>query len=799
VTIEVDLPQGRFALSKRWLSRAMARVTDATGRILAQDDEAEAWIASLLGSGLSGPSGLLWVRQGLLGLDSDDRAERERGLATRRDLMSSVAGEIDMMTGGRRMDGVLDRVKEALAVLATGTGKPKTGGDWARALDEAAALSAQEAVLRQKAITLGGDLLRRTQILRDQARLTDPGASKARDAALDEATVAHDAALAHAARLTDALREVKLADLTAKAAVTEISRIERLADRVQTATAAAERAAAKAATDRDRAVELAGRDVALTAAAAEAAQQTRTLRLRLSAAQKARLGLAARQRVADLTRSLTRATALQSLQQSARARRTLLKVTAQAVAQAEKAQAVSDRLGAQADAQAVTLQFTYAGPGRALRDSAPVDAAPLRLQSRTDFVLPGLGTLSVDPGAGRGGDLTAAMTEAAAVLSRHLAACEATDLAEARHHLTTAQRLDEEIRQTEIALADLAPDGVDALRQALASGMAEADMATDAAEDPGLVEPLLARAEVAEADALALSATAHRLATAAGEQRAKSEADAMSAVRQRDEARTEAGDPDDLARALAALRAALPIQQNHCAAAAATAARLQAEAPDLQTAAARLARAASASQQARHEADRLREELTGLNTRIEVLAEQGIEETLDGITGARAAAERRAGRLDAEVQSLIRLRRALDDARAQARDAYFGPVLRELEPLLAILHPDAVLQIDDATLLPVTLTRAGQPESLDILSGGTREQLAILTRLAFARLFARGGQAVPVILDDALVHSDDDRIEAMFTALHRVARDQQIIVLTCRQRAFAPLGGDRARVEVTAL
>jgi len=32
--------------------------------------------------------------------------------------------------------------------------------------------------------------------------------------------------------------------------------------------------------------------------------------------------------------------------------------------------------------------------------------------------------------------------------------------------------------------------------------------------------------------------------------------------------------------------------------------------------------------------------------------------------------------------------------------------------------------------------------------------------------------------------------EAMFTALHRVAQNQQIIVLTCRQRAFAPLGGE---------
>ncbi|MBR0652039.1 hypothetical protein GXW78_20420, partial [Roseomonas terrae] len=47
----------------------------------------------------------------------------------------------------------------------------------------------------------------------------------------------------------------------------------------------------------------------------------------------------------------------------------------------------------------------------------------------------------------------------------------------------------------------------------------------------------------------------------------------------------------------------------------------------------------------------------------------------------------------------------------------------------------------------------------------------------------------PVILDDALVYSDDDRIEKMFDALHRQATDQQIIVFSCRQRAFQRLGG----------
>ena len=118
------------------------------------------------------------------------------------------------------------------------------------------------------------------------------------------------------------------------------------------------------------------------------------------------------------------------------------------------------------------------------------------------------------------------------------------------------------------------------------------------------------------------------------------------------------------------------------------------------------------------------------------------------------------------------------------------------EQVLVAIMAGAELGFDDTSLLPATLTRAGQDEALDILSGGTREQVAILTRLAFARLFARTGRSVPVILDDALVYSDDDRIEAMFTALHRVAQDQQVLVLTCRQRAFAALGGERARVTV---
>jgi len=63
---------------------------------------------------------------------------------------------------------------------------------------------------------------------------------------------------------------------------------------------------------------------------------------------------------------------------------------------------------------------------------------------------------------------------------------------------------------------------------------------------------------------------------------------------------------------------------------------------------------------------------------------------------------------------------------------------------------------------------------------------------------AAGGarRELPIILDDALVYSDDDRINLMFDALSRAGKRQQIIVLTCRLRSFAPLGGHKLQVQM---
>ena len=186
-----------------------------------------------------------------------------------------------------------------------------------------------------------------------------------------------------------------------------------------------------------------------------------------------------------------------------------------------------------------------------------------------------------------------------------------------------------------------------------------------------------------------------------------------------------------------------------------------------------------------------------LSATIRARAEDGVEEKRDEAMGHMKRAQDRAARFAHEAAGLTLLVEALRAKRGAAQEAYFGPVQQELAPLLNLLHADAALSFDPSSLLPQGMARAGADETMEMLSGGTQEQIAILTRLAFARLFARQGKPMPVILDDALVYSDDSRIAAMFTALHRVATDQQVIVFSCRQMAFSGLGGTRPKVEIT--
>jgi len=91
-----------------------------TGEEIAIDRAAEEAMATLLRSDKfeGGPSGLLWVRQGM----SMD------GITDNGQIASRLEGELGTLVGGERARDYLDRVTKELAEVLTKQGKPKKGG-----------------------------------------------------------------------------------------------------------------------------------------------------------------------------------------------------------------------------------------------------------------------------------------------------------------------------------------------------------------------------------------------------------------------------------------------------------------------------------------------------------------------------------------------------------------------------------------------------------------------------------------------------------------------------------------------
>ena len=69
------------------------------------------------------------------------------------------------------------------------------------------------------------------------------------------------------------------------------------------------------------------------------------------------------------------------------------------------------------------------------------------------------------------------------------------------------------------------------------------------------------------------------------------------------------------------------------------------------------------------------------------------------------------------------------------------------------------------------------------LSGGTADQLYLAVRLAICRLLLPEG--APIVLDDALVMFDDERLQLALDLLRREAAGRQIFLFTCQSREAA--------------
>ncbi|MGI9425636.1 MAG: ATP-binding protein, partial [Hyphomicrobiaceae bacterium] len=193
-----------------------------------------------------------------------------------------------------------------------------------------------------------------------------------------------------------------------------------------------------------------------------------------------------------------------------------------------------------------------------------------------------------------------------------------------------------------------------------------------------------------------------------------------------------------------------------------------------------------ATRQHQAERERLREELRSVEGGLQRDAEDGVEAQHAELDEQRAAAAQRLDAMRETVAALEMLERELAALRSRRSATFTAPVAARMKDIGGMLFPDVSFGLDQK-LAVASFTRNAVSEPIAAVSDGTREQISLLARLAYAGLLAEKGGSAPLILDDALVFSDDERLGLMFDILQKAAHNQQIILLTCHERAFQPL------------
>ncbi len=183
-----------------------------------------------------------------------------------------------------------------------------------------------------------------------------------------------------------------------------------------------------------------------------------------------------------------------------------------------------------------------------------------------------------------------------------------------------------------------------------------------------------------------------------------------------------------------------------------------------------------------------------LSAKVALRAGRGIDERLDDHCRRFDILSREQARYQLDAKALELLRGTLIDAANDAKTHFHAPLAAKLTPYIRSLLPETELEVTpDFGIAGLQRHRPGS-ETFDQLSDGTQEQIAILARLAFAAMLKERGLPALVVLDDALVFSDEHRLARMFGILENAALSLQIIILTCREDRFLKLDAKRLTI-----
>ncbi len=187
------------------------------------------------------------------------------------------------------------------------------------------------------------------------------------------------------------------------------------------------------------------------------------------------------------------------------------------------------------------------------------------------------------------------------------------------------------------------------------------------------------------------------------------------------------------------------------------------------------------------ELEELQEELGGVNQDIGG-RERGLKEHLSDSAAAdfAAVAEQQLARVEELAERYVRARlavRVLKRELERYREENQGPIISratELFPLLSNRgYRGLQIDFDDNDQAVLRCVRPdGTPVAIEALSDGNRDQLYLALRVASLERFSRHNEPLPVVLDDILVHFDNDCSRAALEVLADLSRTTQVLLFT---------------------
>ncbi|SPM35588.1 DNA repair exonuclease SbcCD ATPase subunit, partial [Mycobacterium rhizamassiliense] len=782
VTAEISCGAYRFVYRKRFHKKCETELTVLTPRReQLTGDEAHERVRSILAETVDSD---LWHAQRVLQATSTAAVDLSGCDALSRAL-DVAAGDAAALSGTEPL--LIERIDSEYARYFTPTGRAT--GEWAAAISRLA--DAESSVAERVAAVAEVD-----QRVRRHAELTEEVAelSQLRLTA-GPRLVAAQAAVDKIEQLARQVRESELVAAAAAATSTSATaahngRLRLLAEiDSRTVTVTTAEAEAKEAAE--------ARAVAQTEAEAAGAAVTEslsTLAERQRAAESARRvvnQIADREQIDRLSTRLARIESVQGERDRACAELAAIVLSDELMQRIEKAAAAVDRTGDQLALISAAIEFTAAADielavGEQRVSLAAGQTWSTTVTGTTELEVPGVLGARITPGA-TALDVEAKHAAAQEGLAAALSAGQAEDLAAARSADQRRRELQSSRDQLDATLSGLCgdeePDQIRArLTQLRSDHPAEAELSMDIAAAraeldaadaarvaaDGECEAIRQAAANADSRLSAISTRATVLLSEAATQRAELD----RATAQLAQERGSAADEELASSAQAEAQVATATQQR----AAELAEALAAATPDAVSA--ELAEATETADELRDRYEDVAGALREVSIELSVFGSEGRQGKLDSAETEREHAASEHCRVGGRARAAQLLRSVMARHRDSTRLRYVEPYRTELQRLgRPVFGPTFEVDID-SNLCIRSRTLGGVTVPYESLSGGAKEQLGILARLAGAALVAKE-DAVPVVVDDALGFTDPDRLAKMGEVFDTVGANGQVIVLTC--------------------